>query len=308
MEPGRQDGLDELRMKSRLLVKASANETGTYQEITAKQAGWKHLNFGARRMERGESWEGYTGGCEYAIVLLGGEFSIQSYAGDWKTVNGRKDVFSGLPHAVYLPRETRFSLTPESPLLDIAWGYCESDHEFPARMISPEDVDAMGIEIRGGDNATRQINSILPPGAECHRLVCVEVYTPSGNWSSFPAHKHDQRTLDDQGNLIEACLEEVYFYKIDKPQGFAIQRVYNDDRSLDELVLAEGDDVVLVPSGYHPVVAGHGYTAYYLNFLVGSDQSLANTDDPAHKWIYDSWEGLDPRVPVVTLEMNGRKS
>ena len=55
---------------------------------------------------------------------------------------------------------------------------------------------AMGIEYRGGDNASRQINRILPPGSQCERLVCVEVYTPSGNWSSFPAHKHDDRKID----------------------------------------------------------------------------------------------------------------
>ena len=308
MESGRQDRLDELRTMSKLLVKSNASETGIYQEITAERAGWKYLHFSARSLEGGQSWEGFTGDCEYAFVLLAGEFSIQSSAGDWKTVNGRKDVFSGLPHAVYLPRNTNFSLTPESPVLDIACGYCETDRDFPARMITPEDVDRMGIEIRGGDNATRQINCILPPGAECHRLVCVEVYTPSGNWSSFPAHKHDLRRLDDDGTLLEACLEEIYFYKLDKPQGYAIQRVYSDDRSLDELALAEENDVVLVPYGYHPVIAAHGYNAYYLNFLAGSDQSLAFTDDPAHKWIYDSWTGLDPRVPVVTLEMNGRKS
>ena len=92
----------------------------------------------------------------------------------------------------------------------------------------------MGIEFRGGDNASRQINSILPPGSKCHRLVCVEVYTPSGNWSSFPAHKHDIRQTDPvTGEVTEACLEELYFYKIDKPQGFAIQKIYTDDRSLD---------------------------------------------------------------------------
>jgi len=92
----------------------------------------------------------------------------------------------------------------------------------------------------------------------------------------------------------------------DKPQGFAIQQVYNDDRSLDEIAVARNNDVVLVPEGYHPVAAGHGYNVYYLNFLTGSDQSLANTDDPDHKWIYDSWKGRDPRIPMVSAEMNNK--
>jgi 5-deoxy-glucuronate isomerase len=188
-------------------------------------------------------------------------------------------------------------------VLDIACGWCETDEDHPAYFKRPEEV---AIEIRGGDNATRQINSLLQPGFNCHRLVSVEVYTPSGNWSSFPAHKHDTRKVDDNGNVLEACLEETYFYKIDKPQGFAIQQIYNDDRSLDEIAVARNNDVVLVPRGYHPVAAGHGYNVYYLNFLTGSDQSLANTDDPDHKWIYNSWKGRDPRVPMVTAEMNNQ--
>ena len=233
--------------------------------------------------------------------MLGGNYSVRSDRGNWKTVNGRKDVFRGIAHTLYLPRNTEFELTAESEVLDIAYAWCETDEDHPARFKGPEEV---AIEIRGGDNATRQINSLIEPGFDFHRLVSVEVYTPSGNWSSFPAQKHDARKVDDHGKVTEAGLEETYFYKIDKPQGFAIQQVYNDDRSLDEIAVARNNDVVMVPEGYHPVAAGHGYNVYYLNFLTGSDQSLANTDDPDHKWIYDSWKGLDPRIPLVTAEMN----
>ncbi len=289
---------------NKLLVKSRDVKRGVYQEVTPEIAGWKILNFCGRLMEQGEQWSGDTGDNEYAIVLMGGDFSVKSSKGRWKTEKGRKDVFSGLPHSLYLPRHTSFTLTADSPILDIACGFCPAEQDFAARMITPEDVDGMGIEFRGGDNASRQINSILPPGSECHRLVCVEVYTPSGNWSSFPSHKHDVRKVDGEGNLVEACLEETYFYKMDKPQGFAIQRVYTGDGELDELNLAGNNDVVMVPRGYHPVAAGHGYNTYYLNFLAGSDQALTNTDDPDHKWIYDSWKGMDPRLPLVTLDMN----
>jgi 5-deoxy-glucuronate isomerase len=103
---------------------------------------------------------------------------------------------------------------------------------------------------------------------------------------------------------MEARLEETYFYKIDKPQGYAIQQIYTQDRSFDEIAVARNNDVVLVPKGYHPVVAGHGYNVYYLNFLTGSDQSLANTPDSDHAWIFDSWKGIDSRIPIVTAEMN----
>ncbi len=278
-----------------------------YQNITAGEAGWKYLNFTARTMKSGQKWIGGTGDSEYLFVLLGGNFSAETSAGTWKTWNGRKDVFSGLPHALYLPPNTEYEISPAGEILDIACGWCATEKRYPERLISPADVVQMGIELRGGDNASRQINSILPPGSESSRLVCVEVYTPSGNWSSFPAHKHDTRKTDPStGKLLEASLEEIYFYKIDKPQGFAIQKIYNDDRSLDEIAEAHCNDLVMVPQGYHPVVAGHGYNVYYLNFLAGSDQSLVSTDDPDHKWIYGTWREMDSRLPMVTIEMNCR--
>jgi 5-deoxy-glucuronate isomerase len=255
-------------------------------------------------MQKGERWYHETDDNEMLIVLLGGKFSIKTDSEFWITEKSRKDVFSGLPHAVYLPRDQKFTLQAESELLDIAYGWCSTDQDHPVQFIDPLKVNEFGVEIRGGDNATRQINSILPPGSDCHRLVSVEVYTPSGNWSSFPAHKHDSRKVDDNNNVLEARLEETYFYKIDQPQGYAIQQVYTDDRSLDEIAVARNNDIVMVPKGYHPVVAGHGYNVYYLNFLTGSDQSLANSDDPDHAWIYNSWKGKDPRIPMVGIEMN----
>ena len=105
-------------------------------------------------------------------------------------------MFRGLPHALYLPPQTDYEIIPVGGPVDIACGWSPSDKRFPASFITPADVVRMGVELRGGDNASRQINSILPPGSQCHRLICVEVYTPSGNWSSFPAHKHDRRKVD----------------------------------------------------------------------------------------------------------------
>lgn len=271
-------------------------DSGIYQQVLKEEVPWNSLNFAARIMKKGEKWEGETGSQEYGIILLGGNYSVTSDKGSWKTVNGRKDVFSGIAHTLYLPRNTSFTLTAESEILDIAYGWCPSDVDFPAVFKLPGQAT---IEIRGGDNATRQINSLIQPGFGCHRIVSVEVYTPSGNWSSFPAHKHDHRVVDSHGILKEACLEEIYFYKIDKPQGYAIQQVYTDDRSLDEIARPGNNDVMLIPRGYHPVVAGHGYNVYYLNFLAGSDQSLVNSDDPDHQWIYHSWKGKDPRLPMV---------
>ena len=282
-----------------LLMKSSQAKEGIYQEILAEDAGWEFLNFNARILKKGQVWKGFTGENEYGIILLSGDYSVKTDQGNWKTKNGRKHVFDGIAHTLYLSRNTEFELTAESEILDIALGWCETTEDHPAQFKEPT---KSVIEIRGGDNATRQINSLIEPGFDCQHLVSVEVYTPSGNWSSFPAHKHDERILDNDGNLIEARLEETYFYKTDKPQGYAIQQIYTGDRSLDEIAVARNNDLVMVPKGYHPVVAGHGYNIYYLNFLTGSDQSLANTNDPDHEWIYDSWSGKDSRIPMVSAK------
>lgn len=292
-----------MNRKEYKLVKHPVAEIGTYQHITPESVGWEHLSMEARLMRKGEVWEGETGENEYAFILLGGNYSVETDKGSWKTVNGRKDVFSGIAHTLYLPRHTSFRFKAESELLDLAAGWCKAMGDFPARFKQPDEA---AIEIRGGDNATRQINSLVEPGFGCSRIVAVEVYTPSGNWSSFPAHKHDERKVDENGNVQEACLEEIYFYKIDKPQGYAIQQIYTSDRTLDELMQLQNNDAVLVPKGYHPVVAAHGYNCYYLNFLAGSDQSLANTPDPDHKWLFGTWKGVDPRIPLVTAQMNNQ--
>ena len=282
-----------------LLMKSSQAKEGIYQEILAEDAGWEFLNFNARILKKGQIWKGFTGENEYGIILLSGDYSVKTDQGNWKTKNGRKHVFDGIAHTLYLSRNTEFELTAESEILDIALGWCETTEDHPAQFKEPT---KSVIEIRGGDNATRQINSLIEPGFDCQRLVSVEVYTPSGNWSSFPAHKHDERILDNDGNLIEARLEETYFYKTDKPQGYAIQQIYTGDRSLDEIAVARNNDVVMVPKGYNPVVAGNGYNIYYLNFLTGSDQSLANTNDLDHEWIYDSWSGKDSLIPMVSAK------
>jgi 5-deoxy-glucuronate isomerase len=283
-----------------LLIKPIANN-GIYHSITAAQAGWEYLNFEARTLQLNESFTQCTNENEYCIVLLGGNFKVISNKGNWEITNGRKDVFSGIAHTLYLPRKTNFTLTATKDNTDIAICWVATNEDHPACLKQPQEA---AIEFRGGDNANRQINSLLPPGFDCHKIVCVEVYTPSGNWSSYPAHKHDVRKTDANGNLLEADLEEIYFYKTDKPNGFAIQQVYNDDRSLDEIIKVHNNEAVLVPEGYHPVVAGHGYNIYYLNFLAGSDQSLANTPDPQQAWIFGTWKTQDARLPMVTAEMN----
>ncbi|MDA9887503.1 5-deoxy-glucuronate isomerase [Flavobacteriaceae bacterium] len=284
----------------KLLIKPQ-KKFGVYQSITPKSANWKWLNFEARLMKKNEDWSFDTEENEMAIVLLSGNFKVESNKGSWETINGRKDVFSGVAHTLYLSKNTRFTLVAQSDVLDIGYGWCQADEDFEPKFITPEKTP---VVIFGGDNATRQFNDLVPPGFGCCRIVSREVYTPSGNWSSFPAHKHDERKLDDLGNVLEPIQEETYFYKFEKTGAYAMQQIYTEDKSIDEIVKARHNDVVIIPKGYHPVVAAHGFNCYYLNFLAGTDQCLANTTDPDHEWIYDFWTSQDPRLPLVTVEMN----
>ncbi len=288
--------------KSNLMVKPDFSKS-TYIDVTPASAGWEHLHFQAVKLKSDEEWHFNTDGNELALVIFGGTADVISSAGEWKAIGSRPDVFHGLTTTLYLSRHTSFTVKPRSAELDFACGWAAATRDFPARLIPPEEVT---IELRGGDNASRQVNQMIPPGFPCERLVVVEVYTPGGNWSSYPPHKHDRRRLDAGGRLLEADLEEIYFYKFARPEGYAYQRIYTDDRHIDEIMPVQDSDLVLSPEGYHPVAAAPGYDNYYLNILAGSDQSLACTDDPAYSWVKETWKTKDARIPLVNLEMNRR--
>ncbi|HLY28464.1 MAG TPA: 5-deoxy-glucuronate isomerase [Aggregatilineales bacterium] len=293
---------------SKLLIKSQdRGSSGVFARVYADVVGWDLLNMAALRLHKGERYSGEVGEHEQVTVILGGRCNIRTSVGDYLELGRRANVFEGMPWALYLPRRATFEIHALTEPLEVASCWVPTDQDHQPCLVTPKDCP---IEIRGGANATRQINSIIPPGFNCHRLVCVEVYTPSGNWSSYPPHKHDVHRIDDAGKVLEADLDEIYFYKIDNRDngnGFAYQRVYTSDGGLDELMLARNHDVVLVPEGYHPVVGAQGYTTYYLNFLAGSAQSLANSDDPALAWVKSTWKDKDPRLPLVHLGMEGEK-
>lgn len=287
-----------------MLIKAKdGGGPGEFARVRAQDAGWEWLNMSAYRFNKGQRYVDSTRDCENALVILGGVCNIHTSDGTFTHVGRRPNVFSGMPYALYLSRNKDFEIEALTDGLEIASCWVKTDQDHPTQLITPS---MSQIEIRGGGNATRQINSIIPPGFDCHRIICVEVYTPSGNWSSYPPHKHDVHREDASGNVLEADLEEIYFYKIDLPKGYAYQRVYNDDRSIDGLMMPQNHDAVLVPEGYHPVVSAHGYTTYYLNFLAGSAQSLANSDDPDYAWVKSTWTYQDQRLPIVHHGMEPR--
>ena len=259
-------------------------------KVSMEQSGFDYLTFHAKRLAKDASFSAETGANELGLVVLGGRCSIESSAGTWPNCGDRAHVFNGLPYTLYLPIDTGFTVRALTDC-DVALCLCRAEVKHQARLITPNEVE---VEVRGGGNATRQINHILTPEFPAHRLLIVEVYTPSGNWSSYPPHKHDVHNPPD-----EVDLEEIYYYKVSHPDGYAIQKVYTPDRRIDSTLTVRDGELVLIPEGYHPVVAAHGYDVYYLNALAGSARSMAASDDPAYAWVRKTWKEKDPRVPVV---------
>lgn len=250
---------------------------------------FEYLRFQVRRLAAGETYTAATNEYELGIVILGGRCSITSPVGEWKDIGGRSNVFDGPPWTLYLPIGTPYTITTEAGC-DLALCHAKAEESHPPKLIAPQDVRT---EIRGGGNATRQIHHMISGDFPAQRLLVCEVYTPAGNWSSYPPHKHDVHNPPH-----EVDLEEIYYYRIDQPGGYAIQKVYNTDRSIDETITVRDGELVLVPEGYHPVVAAHGYNVYYLNALAGSAHSMASSDDPDYAWVRESWTEQDPRLPM----------
>jgi 5-deoxy-glucuronate isomerase len=261
---------------------------GKWEQVTPESAAWRYLFFGVRQ----GSFASATGEAEVALVPLGGRCRVEADGESWE-LGGREQVFAGMPWSLYLPRETDYRVEALGPLeLAICGAYCERRRE-PV-LVRPEDVE---IEVRGAGNATRQINHIVKPEFPAERLLVVEVFTPSGNWSSYPPHKHDEDRPPD-----EVVLEETYYYRTARPEAFAVQRLYSPQHGVDVTVTVRDGDVMLVPWGYHTTAAAHGYDLYYLNALAGDRRSMAAADDPELAWTRSAWAELepDPRVPVVT--------
>jgi 5-deoxy-glucuronate isomerase len=267
--------------------------------VDPSRAGWRYLSFETYRVGRGGLTVAASDeGAETCLVVLDGrDFVVGDGAERWR-LEGRDGPFSGMPSALWLPdgRELRLSVRAGEGTVAVARAP-RSGRDGVATapiQIRPADVRT---EIRGAGNATRQINHIIAPEFPADRLEVVEVFTPSGNWSSWPPHKHDVDDMPD-----EAVLEEIYHYRFRRPEAWAIQRVYRADRSRDGIWEVRDRDVVLVTDGYHPFSATHGDDAYYLNALAGDRRTMACSFDPDLDWVRATWSSMavDPRVPIVS--------
>jgi 5-deoxy-glucuronate isomerase len=237
--------------------------------VTPESAGWSYVGFEALTLRPGEPVERDTGAGEHCVVVISGRCSI----GDWRSLGGRPDPWSGRPDAAYLPPGTRYVLEGDG---EVAICSAPAGEGAAARVLPGEDVE---VETRGHAAHERTIHPILMGDQAADSLLVCEVLTPPGHWSSYPPHKHDRDAMPD-----ESFLEETYYHRISPPHGFALQRVYTADGDLDETLTVRDGDIVLVPRGYHTVSAPPGYALYYLNVMAGPVRAWAVANDPDHEW------------------------
>lgn len=251
---------------------------GKILEVTPKLAHWKYVGFELYSLNKGDKLNKITGHNEVCLVLLSGMANVKTSSEEFREIGKRMTVFEQIPpYSVYIPNGDLFNV---EALTELTLAICLAPGKgnYSARLIAPTDV---GEEARGSGKMSRKIHNILSEHEDADSLLVVEVFTPSGNTSSYPPHKHDLENLP-----YESYLEEVYYHELNPEQGFVFQRVYNDDRSLDETMSVEHKNVVLVPEGYHPVSAIPGYDSYYLNVMAGPKRIWRFHNDPAHEWLF----------------------
>jgi len=266
-----------------------------------ERAGWRYLSFRTFALGEGEEMPLDHAEQESAIVTIsGGGVDVVPDGSARLGLKGRSSVFDGMPWSAYVPAGTESRLIGRPgpgrrAVVAVAQAPSTGRAGVATKpiLVGPDEVE---IEIRGAGNATRQVNNIMMPDFPADRLLICEVFTPAGNWSGWPPHRHD---FDDPPR--EAVLEETYYYQLSRPEGWAFMRVYHRDGSRDRLMAVRHGDLVIVDQGYHPFAATQGYDAYYLNALAGDRRTMANTDDPDLAWVRSMWPSMakDPRLPLV---------
>ena len=278
------------------LPAGSAGADGDSVAVTPERAGWRFTGLRVIDLEPGATRTVSTGSDEMLALPLEGGCEIEVDGAQF-TLAGRRSVFEAVSDFAYLPIDAEARLSsPGGATIALPSARAEQPHE-PAYVPAGE----VPIEVRGAGRATRQLTNFFAPGfGRAERLVAVEVLTPGGNVSSWPPHKHDTATPGG-----EAELEEIYYFRFDRPDAFGLHCTYAPD--FDVATRVAHGDVFLVPRGYHgPCVALPGYPMYYLNVLAGpgAERSLAFSDDPSHEWVRAAWgsEARDPRVPMTSAE------
>ncbi len=292
-------------MSRRYLPAGSAQSGADPLVVAPEQAGWTYCGLRVLTLEPGTARTVETGDSEAILLPLsatGVTVEIEA-EGTRFDLDGRETVFARVSDFAYLGRDTTAVVTSVSGG-EVALATARCEEKLPARYGG---VDGVAIEVRGAGPATRQVTNFASPEQWGHasKIMCVELLTPDGNWSSYPPHRHDDSPDCPVNN------EEIYYFRVGRagttdydPDGFAMHRTYTPDGEIDDNLRIGDGDLYLVPKGYHgPCIAAPGYDLYYLNVLAGpgGERSMAFCDDPAHHWVRDTWADmpLDPRCPMT---------
>jgi 5-deoxy-glucuronate isomerase len=253
--------------------------------LNPKIIGWKYLSFQVARLTQDQTLEDDSKSEEVVIVPLAGN-GLLSF-NDEALELGRDDLFRQKPDIAYLPPRTKYRLATEGGF-EFAIGSAPADGRLPARIIRAGEIPS---SVRGESNVKRGVSALADSDDLTERLTVYEIHAPSGNWSSFPPHRHDTR---DQSSYHE----ETYYYRFQPQDGFAIQRIYTRDTDLDVAIPVQNGDVVVIHEGYHPVVNAPGTNTYYLNFLAGDVRKISAVNDPNYDWVGTHWEGNPIEIPL----------
>ena len=262
------------------LLRKPVGDSGKIHDISPADAGWRYVGFSLFRLSPGDAVGEDTEDREAILVLVEGKARIGADGKDFGVLGDRMDVFEKTqPHCAYVPGRSGWSAEAVS---DCTLAVCTAPAAgggHAAQLIGPSGI---ALEKRGKGANARFINNIAMETRDiADSLLVTEVFTPAGNWSSYPPHRHDE---DDYPNMT--YLEETYYHRLNPAQGFGVQRVWTEDGSIDETMAVSNHDVVLVPKGHHPCGAPYGYEMYYLNVMAGPIRKWRFRNHPDHDWIF----------------------
>ena len=260
-----------------LLLKP-VNEFGLIHDVTPQNARWSYVGMAIHRLKPNESISGRSEENEVILVIVEGNCEVGVNEVNFGILGKRMNVFERLPpHSVYASINSSWRCLAKSECT-VAICSAPSKGNYKARILN-EPI----LTQRGKGNNTRFINNIaMEENDVADSLLVTEVFTPPGNWSSYPPHRHDE---DNFPNIT--YLEETYYHRINPPQGYGTQRVWTEDGSIDETYSVKNHDVVLVPRGHHPCGVPYGYEMYYLNVMAGPIRKWRFKNHPAHNWIFE---------------------
>ncbi len=261
------------------LLRKPTGTSGKVHEITPESANWGYVGFGLYHLKPGEIANEKTGETEVILVLVEGKAEISSEDKNFGELGDRMNVFERKPpHCVYIPAGSSWTVAATT---DCTLGVCTAPAKpgREARVIGPAGIT---LAERGKGGNTRYIFPIAMEDRDvADSLLVTEVFTPSGHWSSYPPHRHDEDNYPEM-----TYLEETYYHRLNPEQGFGFQRVFTEDGSLDETMAVSSGDVVLVPKGHHPCGSPYGYEMYYLNVMAGPMRKWRFQNHPDHDWIF----------------------